>query len=299
MGKVSIVPDNVPRGIINQALLKLSPNSRINVKYLKQLMESKPFQDALNATVMGVAIQNVASVKVLKDIKIPLPPLSVQEEIVAEIESYQKIIDGAKMVVDNYKPRIEIDPSWEMYDLESLSTKVGDGLHGTPEYSNEGEYYFINGNNLLNSKITIKDSTKKVTEAEFKKYKKTLNDRTILVSINGTLGNVALYNNEKVVLGKSVCYLNLIDSINKDYVKIYLQSSNFLDYAHKMSTGSTIQNVSLQSMRSFKIPMPSIETQQQIVSQIENEQKLVNGNKELIAIYEQKIKDRIGKVWGE
>jgi len=232
-------------------------------------------------------------------LQIPLPPISVQQEIVSEIEGYQKIIDGAKMVVENYKPKLDIDPDWEMVALESICTKLGDGLHGTPEYSNDGEYYFINGNNLLDSKITIKESTKRVTKEEFEKYKKLLNDRTILVSINGTLGNVAIYNKEKVVLGKSVCYINLKNDINKDFIKIYLQSENFLDYAHKMSTGSTIQNVSLQSMRSFTIPIPKIEIQRQIVAQIEKEQQLVNANKQLIEIFEQKIKDRIAKVWGE
>jgi hypothetical protein len=57
---------------------------------------------------------------------IPLPPLTVQEEIVAEIEGYQKIIDGARQIVENYKPTIKIDPAWEvkpLYDLCSTITK--------------------------------------------------------------------------------------------------------------------------------------------------------------------------------
>jgi type I restriction enzyme M protein len=298
MGKVSIVPDNAPIGIINQALLKLSPSKNIIPVYLRLLMESEPFQEALSKTVMGVAIQNVASVKVLKELEIPLPPISIQKEIVTEIEGYQKIIDGAKAVVENYVPQIDIDSDWEMMQLESISTKLGDGLHGTPEYSSEGDYYFINGNNLLDSKISFKESTKRVSKKEYDKYKKELTNRTILVSINGTLGNVAIYNNEKVVLGKSVCYINLKENIDKEFVKIYLQSTNFLDYTLRMSTGSTIQNVSLQSMRSFNIPIPPIETQKQIVTQIEKEQTLVNANKQLIKIFEQKIKDRIAKVWG-
>jgi type I restriction enzyme S subunit len=127
-------------------------------------------------------------------------------------------------VVENYKPRIDIDPEWEIVELQSISTKLGDGLHGTPVYSDEGEYYFVNGNNLRENKVTIKQETKRVTIKEYEKYKKDLNNRTILVSINGTLGNVAVYNGEKIVLGKSVCYINLKNDINKEYVRIYLQS---------------------------------------------------------------------------
>ena len=47
-------------------------------------------------------------------LQIPLPPLEVQREIVAEIEGYQRVIDGARAVVDNYRPHIPIDPEWPM-----------------------------------------------------------------------------------------------------------------------------------------------------------------------------------------
>ena len=53
----------------------------------------------------------------LKSIQIPLPPLEIQEQIVAELDGYQRIIDGARAVVENYKPMIRIDPEWEMVEL--------------------------------------------------------------------------------------------------------------------------------------------------------------------------------------
>ena len=65
------------------------------------------------------------------DIEIPLPPLEIQEQIVKEIEGYQKIIDGAKMVVENYKPTISIKPEWEMVELGSvceINDKAGDPI---------------------------------------------------------------------------------------------------------------------------------------------------------------------------
>jgi len=100
-------------------------------------------------------------------------------------------------------------------------------------------------------------------------------------------------------LGKSVCYVNLIDSIEKGYIKTYLQSSSFYEYAHRVSTGSTIQNVSLQSIRSFLIPIPPLEIQQSIVERIEGERQIIEGNKKLIELYTKKIQDRINKIWGE
>lgn len=88
MGKVAIVPDKVHKGIINQALLKLSPNKNINAKYLKIWMESTHFQEQLAKYTQGAAIKNVASVRVLKEITVPVPPLSTQNHIIAMLENF-------------------------------------------------------------------------------------------------------------------------------------------------------------------------------------------------------------------
>jgi len=53
----------------------------------------------------------------LKSIQIPLPPIEVQEQIVVEFDGYQRIIDGARAVVENHKPMIKIDPEWEIVEL--------------------------------------------------------------------------------------------------------------------------------------------------------------------------------------
>ena len=96
-----------------------------------------------------------------------------------------------------------IPEGWVETTLNNVVSKLGDGLHGTPKYSDDGDYYFINGNNLSEGKIVIKNETKRCTEEEYLKYKKELNSRTILVSINGSLGYFAYYNNEKCFLGKN------------------------------------------------------------------------------------------------
>ena len=98
---------------------------------------------------------------------------------------------------------------WNEVRLEDITSILGDGLHGTPKYDDFGEYYFINGNNLSNGKIIFNEKTKRVSSEEARKHKKLLNENTILVSINGTLGNIAFYDNELVILGKSACYFNL------------------------------------------------------------------------------------------
>ncbi|AQP98796.1 hypothetical protein B0W48_02665 [Pseudoalteromonas aliena] len=140
--------------------------------------------------------------------------------------------------------------------LADISERIGDGLHGTPKYSDDGEYYFVNGNNLESGAIVYKDSTKRVGLEEYNKHKKELGSSTVLVSINGTIGNVALYNGEEVVLGKSACYINLKKGISKEFVKYILSGYLFQEYIQRCSTGSTIKNVSLKMMRDFAFRIP-------------------------------------------
>ena len=78
--------------------------------------------------------------------------------------------------------RGEVDISeWKIVALKDVVTKLGDGLHGTPVYDSNGEYFFINGNNLVNGKIVIKENTQRVSQSEYLKYKKELNRNSILL----------------------------------------------------------------------------------------------------------------------
>jgi len=235
----------------------------------------------------------------LKELEIHLPPIPEQQRIVAILdEAFDAIARAKANAEQNLKNTRELfesylqsvfenkGNSWEEKTLADVTTLLGDGLHGTPKYTEGGEYYFINGNNLDNGAIIFKESTKRVSIFEYEKHKKKLSDRTILVSINGTLGNVAFYNNEKIILGKSACYFNLKNDVDKNFIKYFLISPVFLNYANKEATGATIKNVSLKTMREFKISLPGLDDQQTIVQKLD---ALSSETKKLEAIYRQKI----------
>ena len=176
----------------------------------------------------------------------------------------------------------DIPENWCWCRLGEIVSILGDGIHGTPNYDISGNYYFVNGNNLNNGKIEIKPDTKKVNQSEYEKYKKELNNNTVFVSINGTLGNIAFYENEKIILGKSACYFNLIKNEMKIYIYWLIKTKYFLDYANEEATGTTIKNVSLAAMRNFPIPLPPLAEQKRIVAAIENFMPLIEeyGKKE-------------------
>lgn len=92
IGKVAIVPDGAAEGIINQALLKLTPKKVLDKYYLKYLMESSIFNDLIAQYSDGAAIKNIASVAILKEIKLNIPPLSEQQRIVERLDSISENI---------------------------------------------------------------------------------------------------------------------------------------------------------------------------------------------------------------
>ena len=186
---------------------------------------------------------------------------------------------------------------WKEVTLGEVSSKIGDGLHGTPQYDGDGSYYFINGNNLNCGKIIIKDDTKRVGIDEFVKNQKELNEQTLLVSINGTIGNVAKYNNEPCILGESACYINVIKEVDKEFIYYVLTSANFKRNITNEATGTTIKNVSLKQMREYKFNIPcNIADQRRIASILSSLDRKIELNNKINADLEE-MAQAIFKNW--
>ena len=278
MGRIAIVPENAKRGIINQALLKLTlDQSRILPVYLKKILEAEDVQERHFRNQEGAAIQNVASVKVLKEIEIPLPPLEIQQQIVAEIEGYQKIIDGAKQIVSNYKPAININPDWEMVELGEVF-KISSGRFLPTKSKIEGVYNVYGGNGING------------THNEYFLDKPTL----VIGRVGEYCGAVHITTAKSWATDNCLYVTNYLIDVNQTYLKYALIHANLNQYAKVGGQPSVSQG----SIYEVKIPLPSIEEQQTIVKAIEEELQLVNANKRLIEIFEQKIKTKIAEVWG-
>lgn len=240
-------------------------------------------QSVLQAAMQGKLTTQKAEDGDAKDLLLAIR--AEKEKLVQE----KKIKKGKPLapITDEEIP-FDIPDNWVWCRLEDLSYFIGDGIHGTPQYSPSGTFFFINGNNLNQGKIQIKNTTKKVSDDEASKYAVNLNENTLLVSINGTLGNYAFYQEEKILLGKSACYITLHPDVFKYYLALLIQTSYFQQYALGVATGSTIKNVSLKAMRYFTVPLPPLPEQQRIVARVEvlmkEIDKLEQTEKELEAI---------------
>ena len=268
--------------LYQNALHRLRFHESVSPKFvLFYLLYLKDIGEIDNKYSKGVTIKHLVK-KALLSIPLPIPPKSTQLSIVSELDKINELIRIKKEQLKDYDTLaqsifygmfgdpVENERGWEVKKLKDISRKIGDGLHGTPEYSElDTGWYFINGNNLENGCISIKSTTKKVTDSVRKEYYIEMDDFTLLVSINGTLGKSAFYNGENVILGKSACYIKLNKDVNKLFIYEIIRGEYFKRYAESVCTGTTIRNVSLKAMREFPIIYPPLPLQHSFAQKIE------------------------------
>ena len=246
----------------------------------------------------------------LKKIKIPLPPLEVQEQIIAELDGYQKIIDGAKMVVDNYKPNIKIDPEWEMVELgDENYVKIIDWDRWTnypkkEEFTTEWYCLFLNTSNVRKWFFDFSNCDFITKERDEKLSKWKLSRWDAVLTTRWTLWNTAYFENKIPYDNIRINSWMVILRPNKnnfswDYLLLFLNSQNFTTQIESFVSWSAQPQLPIRSLSQFKIPLPPIDIQQQIVTEIEKEQAMVESAKGLVDVFEGKVKERIGEVWGE
>ncbi len=282
--------------------IKIKDENRIDLKYAYEILKALELDKVnVQAGVPGLN-RNDAYEKL-----IPLPPLSIQQEIVAKIKSYQAIINGAKQVVDNYKPQIDIDTEWEIIELGEAEIEIIDGDRGVnypkkEDFKPQGFCLFLNTKNVRQEGFLFHELDFISEEVDNKLRKGKLSRNDVVLTTRGTLGNVAVYDssvpyeNIRINSGMLIFRPNL-KKINPYFLFKLFQSEYMREQFFRISSGSAQPQLPIRSLVNSLIPIPPLDKQIEIVGRIENEQKLIDANKELIKLYEQKIKDEINKVW--
>ncbi len=235
------------------------------------------------------------------ELQIPLPPLDVQKEIVAEIEGYQKVINGARAVLDHYRPHIHIHPDWPMVTLCDVTESISDGDHMPPPKSESGVPFVTISNIDERNRI---DFTKTffVTEEYYANLKpqRKPQEGDILYTVTGSYGiPVLIESNVKFCFQRHVGLIRPSSKINARYLFNLFGSAFMIKQADDAATGVAQKTVSLSALRNFLVPLPPLATQQAIVAEIEAEHALVAANRELITRFEQKIQATLARIWGE
>jgi restriction endonuclease S subunit len=232
----------------------------------------------------GHAQKNI-DIGAFKALEIPLPPLEVQKEIVTEIEGYQKVIDGARAVLDNYRPHIPIHPDWPKRNVGSLAENMDSRrVPITKGDRKEGPFPYYGASGIVDY------------VADF-----IFDEDILLISEDGA--NLLVRSTPIAFSVSGKCWVNnhahvltFQHSATQTFVEHYLNSISIEDSV----TGAAQPKLTQEALNRIPIAIPDdVATQRAIVAEIEAEQSLVNANRELIARMEKKIQATLARVWGE
>ncbi|HEY5370816.1 MAG TPA: restriction endonuclease subunit S [Hanamia sp.] len=302
MGKIAIVPENIKKGIINQALLKLSPSKKVLNVFLKLWMQSESFQDSLKEYSGGAALQNVASVAILKNIEISLPPLPEQQRIVSILDeafaaiakakaNAEQNLKNAKELFESYLQRVfeNKGQGWEEKTLAEISDTFGRGKskHRPRNYEKlyGGNYPFIQTGDIRNCNHYITEYSQTYSELGLAQSK-LWPSGTICITI---AANIA----ETGVLAFDACFPDSVIGLvvndklaDRDFVEYLLQS--FKARIQALGKGSAQANINMGTFENELFPFPPLKEQQAIVKKLD---ALSAETKKLEAIYQKKIED--------
>jgi restriction endonuclease S subunit len=270
-------------------LAAVSPKTgeQVDAHYLYYILDA--VKDDLARLMSGAANVSMKTSD-LATFEIPLPPLEVQKAIKSEIVGYQKIIDGGRQVVKNYKPRIATNPNWAIVALGDLCSLISGQHIDSEDYNSESK-----GIGYLTGPADFGSLNPIISKwTEHPKVKARKND--ILITVKGSgLGKINLLHLDEVAISRQLMAIRT-QKVEMKYLYAVL-TMNY-DYFQSLANGAAIPGITRQDVLGIGIPLPDLDTQLTIVAQIEEEQRLVDATKDLIRIFEQKIMTTINRMWG-
>jgi restriction endonuclease S subunit len=239
----------------------------------------------------------------LAQFQIPLPPLEVQKEIVAEIEGYQKVINGARAVLDHYRPHIPIHPDWPMVELSASANFISGYAFKSTDMTAmpmDATYRRVVkiGNVGRDGQIDIADAQFHAYSEDLARFVLRVGD-VVMAMTGATVGKVAVVKEEGFLLNQRVGVLRAKSTALQSFVFHLLCSDAFYDFCQRTAGGGAQGNIAPREILEYQIPLPPLATQQAIVAEIVAEQALVAANRELITRFEKKIQATLARVWGE
>lgn len=304
VGKFAFADDDYA---INQDLTALvsKDNEHLDPEFIR--VAAHHIADVVERNAVGIGVRGVTR-SFLSGLQIPLPPLDVQKEIVAEIEGYQKVINGARAVLDHYRPYIPIHPDWPMVELREIIDELVSGVsvNSTNTPTNKGELGILK-TSCVTTGIFQPEEHKTVVPDELTRVRCPVRENTIIISRMNTEALVGA----NAYVDKDYPHLFLPDrlwqtvitrpDVEVRYIQTVLASDSCRSRISAIcgGTSGSMKNIAKPQLLSITVPLPPLATQRAIVAEIEAEQALVAANRELITRFEQKIQATLARIWGE
>jgi restriction endonuclease S subunit len=263
----------------------LRSNGRVLPEWIYFCVMHPIFRNAAIAQMTGTGGLQRVPRDYVENFRIPLPPLEVQKEIVAEIEGYQKVINGARAVMDTYRPHIPIHPDWPKRPLGSLAENLDSRrVPITKGDRKEGPFPYYGASGIVDH------------VADF-----IFDEDILLISEDGEnllarSTPIAFSVSGKCWVNNHAHVLRFAEPATQKFVEVYLNSISIEEFV----TGAAQPKLNQEALNRIPIPLPeNVATQQAIVAEIQVEEALVRGNRELVTRFEQKIGASLARIWGE
>ena len=236
------------------------------------------------------------------NLEIPLPPLEVQEEIAAEIEGYQKVIDGARAVVDNYRPHIAVDPDWPMVEIGDVCVINPNTLNPKDLYP-DSHFNYIDISCVENETGLFLGANKIASaDAPIRARRPVERDDVLVSTVRPNLRAFAILTEipHRAVASTGFAVIQpKDDSLLSQFLIHMIRNEMSVAQMVRMMDKGSYPSINQADVESIQIPLPPLEVQQAIVTEIKAEQAIVAANRELIERFEKKIQDTLARVWGD
>ncbi len=276
MGRCAIVTAEMNGWLCGTGSFVIRVNASVLASFLALAISSPKAKEFLEENAIGVTLKNLNQ-QVLGDLEIPLPPLEEQRRIVAEIEGYQKVLDGTRQILAAYQLKIEIDPDWPLAPLGEVSVVDWGNTDLTKtSYAESGPY--------LGVSATGGDG--RMNHFEHEPFV------TVISAIGALCGKLFLPTERFTAIKNTMTVTAKPDVLDPKYLFAAL-SSNTLP-----KRGSAQPFIAKGDVVVYEIPLPPLEEQRRLVAELDAEAAQMEAVRALLPRFEAKIQRVLDRVWG-
>ena len=263
---------------------------------------SMKFREEIKLLTQGANINNISST--INSIEIPLPPIDVQERIITELDGYQQVVNGARSVLSNYRPKLSCSTdTYKTLDEIATFRPSKDEIKALPGDTDVSFVPMASLNTFDASFEAVE--TRKLTDVSsgFTYFR---NNDILLAKITPCFenGKAGIAHNLKNGIGFGSTEYIVIRAdesvVYPEWIFYYINTREFIDGGKPFMTGTAgQQRIDINYVKQYQIPVPSLEEQKMLLDEIHREQALIKPSKQIIDVFTAKIDTRIKEIWGE
>ena len=298
IGKISLVPEGIEKGVFNQALIRLRVNKNTDKEFFLQWMRSPEMQNKLTKANPASAMVNLVPMSEVKEWDVIIPSLDEQSAIGSLFRTLDDLLASYKDNLANYQslkvtmlskmfpkagqtvPEIRLDGfegEWEEKKLGSLGSVAMNKRIFKDETSDYGDIPFYKIGTFGGTADSF------ITKEKFKEYKEKypypeIGD--ILISASGSIGRTVVYNGEDAYYQDSnIVWLKHDQQLDNSYLKQYYGIIKWSGIE-----GTTIKRLYNKNILETNIFLPpSVVEQQAIGAYFSNLDNLITSYQEKIS----------------